>query len=112
MIYLFSGSPKQVNLYRSSDGKEAGDQAGSSSHKSQDTAVGSLVHLLRTARPLRDSSYSSQTSGAESNTVASTSSVMSRMTSDALEELQSYKAIRERLLSGSRAKERGSPEKP
>ncbi|VAH34696.1 unnamed protein product [Triticum turgidum subsp. durum] len=96
----------------SSDGKEAGDQAGSSSHKSQDAAVGSLVHLLRTARPLRDSSYSSQTSGAESNTVASISSVMSRRTSDALEELQSFKAIRERLLSGSRAKERDSPEKP
>lgn len=96
----------------SSDGKDAGDQAGSSSHKSQDAAVGSLVHLLRTARPLRDSSYSSQTSGDESNTVASTSSVMSRRTSDALEELQSFKAIRERLLSGSRAKERDSPEKP
>lgn len=96
----------------SSDGKEAGDQAGSSSHKSQDAAVGSLVHLLRTARPLRDSSYSSQTAGVESSEVASASSVMSRRTSDALEELQSFKAIRERLLSGSRAKERESPEKP
>lgn len=101
----------QAYSYRSSDGKEAGDQAGSSSHKSQDATVGSLVHLLRTARPLRDSSYSSQP-GAESNAAASTSSAMSRRTSDALEELQSFKAIRERLLSGSREKDPQSPEKP
>lgn len=96
----------------SGDGKEAGDQAGSSSHKSQDAAVGSLVHLLRTARPLRESSYSSQTSRAESNVAASTSSVMSRRTSDALEELQSFKEMRERLLSRSRATQQESPEKP
>ncbi|XP_062226281.1 autophagy-related protein 13a-like [Phragmites australis] len=91
----------------SSDGKEVGDQAGSSSHKSQDAQVGSLVNLLRTARPLRDPSYSSQTSE-----VASTSSVMSRRTSDALEELQSFKEIRERLLSRSSAKHQAPPEKP
>lgn len=95
----------------SSDGKEARDQSGSSSHKSQDAAVGSLVNLLKSARPLRDSSYSSQ-SGAESNVAGSTSSGMSRRTSDALEELQSFKAIRERLLSGSRAKDGQSPETP
>jgi autophagy-related protein 13 len=101
----------QAHSYRSSDGKEARDQSGSSSHKSQDAAVGSLVNLLKSARPLRDSTYSSQ-SGAESNVAGSTSSGMSRRTSDALEELQSFKAIRERLLSGSRAKDGQSPETP
>ncbi|XP_062184467.1 autophagy-related protein 13a-like [Phragmites australis] len=96
----------------SSDGKEVGDRAGSSSHKSQDAQVGSLVNLLRNARPLRDPSYSSQTSRAESSEVAPTSSVMSRRTSDALEELQSFKEIRERLLSRSSAKHQEPPEKP
>uniref|UniRef100_A0A0A9CYF3 Uncharacterized protein n=1 Tax=Arundo donax TaxID=35708 RepID=A0A0A9CYF3_ARUDO len=96
----------------SSDGKEMGDQAGSSSHKSQDAQVGSLVNLLKTARPLRDPSYSSQTSRAESSEVASASSVMSRRTSDALEELQSFKEIRERLLSRSSAKQQEAPNKP
>ncbi|KAL5213842.1 hypothetical protein ABZP36_002994 [Zizania latifolia] len=97
----------------SSDGKEARDQASSSSHKSQDAAVGSLVHLLRSARPLRDSNCPSQTSTAESNQAASTSSVVSRRKSDALEELQSFKEIKERLLSRSRsAKQQESPEKP
>ncbi|KAK3141936.1 hypothetical protein QOZ80_4BG0340100 [Eleusine coracana subsp. coracana] len=93
----------------SGDGKEVGD---SSSHKSQDAQVGSLVHLLRTARPLRDPSYSSQISRAESSELASTSSVMSRRASDALEELQSFKEIRERLLSRSSAKHQEPPEKP
>jgi hypothetical protein len=96
---------------RSNDGKEASDQAGSSSHKSQDAQVGSLVHLLRTARPLRDPSYSSQTSRAESSEAASTSSVVSRRASDALEELQSFKEIRERLLSWSSARHQEPPEK-
>ncbi|TVU15040.1 hypothetical protein EJB05_38540, partial [Eragrostis curvula] len=101
-----------VSQLGSNDGKEMGDQAGSSSRKSQDAQVGSLVHLLRTARPLRDPSYSSQASRAESGEVASTSSVMSRRTSDALEELQSFKEIRERLLSRSSAKHQEPPEKP
>jgi hypothetical protein len=53
--------------------------------------------LLESANPLRDSSYSSQ-SRAESNAAGSTSSVMSRRTSDALEELQPFKAIRESVV--------------
>nr|CAB3485267.1 unnamed protein product [Digitaria exilis] len=89
----------------SSDGKEASDQAGSSSHKSQDAQVGSLVNLLRSARPLRDPSYPLQTSSrAESREAASASSVTSRRTSDAFEQLKSFKEIRERLLSQSSAK--------
>ncbi|KAK1618504.1 hypothetical protein QYE76_024021 [Lolium multiflorum] len=86
----------------SSGGKE--DQSGSSSHKSQDAAVGYLVHLLRSARPLRDPSNSSLTSRAESTEAGSTSSFMSRRTSDAFEELESFKEIRENLLSRSRSR--------
>ncbi|KAM0822772.1 hypothetical protein ACQ4PT_071298 [Festuca glaucescens] len=86
----------------SSGGKE--DQSGSSSHKSQDAAVGYLVHLLRSARPLRDPSNSSLTSRAESTEADSTSSFMSRRTSDAFEELESFKEIREDLLARSRSR--------
>ncbi|RLM75583.1 autophagy-related protein 13a-like [Panicum miliaceum] len=96
----------------SSDGKETGDQAGSSSHKSQDAQVGSLVYLLRNARPLRDPSYSLQTSRPESSEAASTSSTTSRRTSDALQELQSFREIRERLQSRSSAKHQEPPGKP
>ncbi|CAM0945039.1 unnamed protein product [Alopecurus aequalis] len=86
----------------SSGGRE--DQSGSSSHKSQDAAVGYLVHLLRSARPLRDPSNSSLTSRAESIEAGSTSSFMSRRTSDAFEELESFKEIRENLLARSRSR--------
>ncbi|KAJ1280183.1 hypothetical protein BS78_04G211700 [Paspalum vaginatum] len=96
----------------SSGGKEAGDQAGSSSHKSQDAAVGYLVHLLKSARPLRDSSYSSHASRAESIEAGSTSSSMSRRTSDALEELESFKEIKENLLARSRSRLQDSLDKP
>ncbi|CAL5015695.1 unnamed protein product [Urochloa decumbens] len=95
-----------------SDGKETSDQAGSSSHKSQGAQVGSLVNLLRNARPLRDPIYSVQTSRAESSEAASASSVTSRRTSDALEELQSFKEIRERLMSRSSAKHQEPLGKP
>jgi len=95
-----------------SGGKDAGDQAGSSSHKSQDAAVGYLVHLLKSARPLRDSSYSTHTSRAESIEAESTSSVMSRRTSDALEELESFREIKENLLARSRSRLQDSLDKP
>uniref|UniRef100_A0A0D9W7M9 Autophagy-related protein 13 N-terminal domain-containing protein n=1 Tax=Leersia perrieri TaxID=77586 RepID=A0A0D9W7M9_9ORYZ len=89
------------------DGKETRDQLSSLSHKSQDAAIGSLVHLLHTARPLR-----SHASMVESNEAASTSSVVSRKKSDALEVLQSFKEIKESLVSRSIAKQPESPEKP
>ncbi|KAJ4746841.1 Autophagy-related protein 13 [Rhynchospora pubera] len=93
---------------RSNDGKEVSDFGhASSSHKSQDAAVGVLVHMLRTAAPLRDSTYSSQSSKSElqEEGLGSTSSFfMSRKASDALEELQSYKSIKEMLLSQSKGK--------
>ncbi|KAL6911718.1 hypothetical protein ACP4OV_000523 [Aristida adscensionis] len=96
----------------SSGGKDVGDQGGSSSHKSQDAAVGYLVHLLKSARPLRDPSFSSYTSKAESTEAGSTSSFMSRRTSDALEELESFKEIRENLLARSRSRLQDSLDKP
>lgn len=96
----------------SSSGKDVGDQAGSSSHKSQDAAVGYLVHLLKSARPLRDSSYSTHTSRAESIEAGSTSSFMSRRTSDALEELESFREIKENLLARSRSRLQDSLDKP
>lgn len=98
-----------VSQPRCVDGKETGDQVGSSSHKSQDAQVGYLVNLLRNARPLRNPSNPSQTPRAQSSRVTSASSVT---TSDALEELQSFKEIRERLLSRSSAKHQEPPGKP
>lgn len=88
---------------RSLDRKEAPESVQASSHKSQDAAVGILVHMLKTAPPLRqDHSYSSQSSRSEFNVEIGTSSLfMSRKTSDALEELQSYKEIKDILLSRS-----------
>ncbi|XP_062219785.1 autophagy-related protein 13a-like [Phragmites australis] len=96
----------------SSGGKDVGDQVGSSSHKSQDAAVGYLVHLLKSARPLRDTSCSTHTSRAESTEAGSTSSFMSRRTSDAFEELESFKEIRENLLARSRSRLQDSLDKP
>ncbi|KAL5212049.1 hypothetical protein ABZP36_022896 [Zizania latifolia] len=95
----------------SSGGKDVGDQASSSSHKSQDAAVGYLVHLLRSARPLRDASNSPHTSRAESLEAGATSSFMSRRTSDAFEELESFKEIRENLLARSRSRMQDSLDK-
>uniref|UniRef100_A0A0E0K2Z0 Autophagy-related protein 13 N-terminal domain-containing protein n=1 Tax=Oryza punctata TaxID=4537 RepID=A0A0E0K2Z0_ORYPU len=95
----------------SSGGKDVGDQASSSSHKSQDAAVGYLVHMLKSARPLRDSSNSPLTSRVESVEGGNASSFMSRRTSDALEELESFKEIKENLLARSRSRMQESLDK-
>lgn len=91
---------------RNLEGKEAAEysQSYNSSHKSQDAAVGALVHMLRTAAPLRqDQSYSSQSSRSEvTGEVGNSSYFMGRKTSDALEELKSYREMKEVLLSQSR----------
>ncbi|KAG6527025.1 autophagy-related protein 13a-like isoform X1 [Zingiber officinale] len=85
---------------RSSDVKEA---ECSSSHKSQQASVGVLVRMLKTAPPLRqDQSYARQSSHLAGE-VSSSSSVLTRKTSDALDELQSYKHIKNFLLSKSGA---------
>ncbi|KAK6936587.1 Autophagy-related protein 13, N-terminal [Dillenia turbinata] len=79
-------------------------QAFSMSRKSQDAAVGALVHMLRTAPPLRqDSSFSSQSlkNDGEGETGAVSGYFMSRKASDALHELEVYKEMKELLLSKS-----------
>lgn len=73
--------------------------------KSQDAAVGVLVHMLRTAPPLRQdpSCYSSHSLKAELDGGLATASgfFMPRKTADALEELRSYREMRDLLLSKS-----------
>ncbi|KAF3795703.1 Autophagy-related protein 13b [Nymphaea thermarum] len=100
-----SDSPK-----RSADSKESSDpaQVFLPARKSQDAAVGMLVHMLRTAPPLRqDRSYYSQASrsefdGGDLNDIGASGFLISRKASDALEELRSYKAMKDLLLSQSR----------
>ncbi|XP_019431505.1 PREDICTED: autophagy-related protein 13a-like isoform X2 [Lupinus angustifolius] len=73
--------------------------------KSQDAAVGVLVHMLRTAPPLRQdsscySSYSMKTEH-EGGIVTASGLFLPRKAADALEELRSYKEMRDLLLSNS-----------
>ncbi|KAI0488315.1 hypothetical protein KFK09_028143 [Dendrobium nobile] len=90
---------------RNHDSKDVSESAQASPHRSQDAAVGVLVHMLRTAPTLRqDHSLSSQSSKSDVNSEASTSSFLSsRKKSDALEELRSYRDMKEILLSKSRS---------
>ncbi|KAE9605971.1 hypothetical protein Lal_00025176 [Lupinus albus] len=89
------------------DGKSASEVTSSLpiGRKSQDAAVGVLVHMLRTAPPLRQDSscYSSHSLKTRLDGGVATASgfFMARKTADALEELQSYKEMRDLLLSKS-----------
>ena len=73
--------------------------------KSQDAAVGLFVHMLRTAPPLRQDSscYSSDPLKAEPEGGLTTASgfFMPRKAADALEELRSYREMKDLLLSKS-----------
>ena len=74
--------------------------------KSQDAAVGVLVHMLRTAPPLRQDSscYSSHSlkTELEGEGVSTASGFfMPRKTVDALEELRSYRDMKDLLISKS-----------
>ncbi|VVB17746.1 unnamed protein product [Arabis nemorensis] len=80
--------------------------------KSQDAAVGVLVHMLKTAPPLRQDSSTYmgsmtgiQREGSVSVSVSGTESEisMARSTSDALEELRNYKQLKDLLLSKSKS---------
>ena len=93
---------------QSKDGKNASESSSASlpmAKKSQDAAVGVLVRMLRTAPPLcQDSScYSSHSLKPELEGGVATASgfFMPRKTADALEELRSYKEMRDLLLSKS-----------
>ncbi|KAL9831800.1 Autophagy-related protein 13a [Arabidopsis thaliana] len=75
---------------------------------SQDAAVGVLVHMLKTAPPLRQdsSTYMASMSGVQrEGSVSGTESEfsMARSTSDALEELRNYKQLKDLLLSKSKS---------
>ncbi|CAJ2652364.1 unnamed protein product [Trifolium pratense] len=89
-------------------GKSASESPSTSlpiGRKSQDAAVCVLVHMLRTAPPLRQDSscYSSHSLKAEVDGGVATASgfFMLRKTTDALEELRSYREMRDLLLSKS-----------
>lgn len=86
-------------------GSEASSQSLPMARKSQDSAVGALVHMLRTAPPLRQDSscYASDSSKSDFEGDAGTSSrfFIPRKTSDALEELKTYRQMKELLLSKS-----------
>ncbi|XP_021805429.1 autophagy-related protein 13a [Prunus avium] len=90
------------------DGRKASEYTSQSlpiGRKSHDAAVGVLVQMLRTAPPLRQDSscYSSQSVKPEHEGGVATASgfFMPRKTSDALEELRSYKEMKDLLLSKS-----------
>ncbi|CAK7324318.1 unnamed protein product [Dovyalis caffra] len=90
------------------DGKknlESSSHTASIGKKSQDAAVGILVHMLRTAPPLRQdpSCYSSQSLRTDIEEGIGTASgfFMPRKTADALEELRSYRDMKDLLLSKS-----------
>ncbi|OMO97735.1 Peptidase C78, ubiquitin modifier-specific peptidase 1/ 2 [Corchorus olitorius] len=93
---------------RNVDGKKASEfnaQSASVGKKSQDAAVGILVHMLRTAPPLRQDSscYSTHSLRNEYEGGVGTASgfFMPRKTADALEELRSYREMKDLLLSKS-----------
>lgn len=80
----------------------------STGRKSQDAAVGALVHMLRTAPPLRQdpsyySTFSSSTADTDQReaTGAASNFFLPRKTSDALEELKGYREMKQLLLSKS-----------
>lgn len=83
-------------------------QSSSIGKKSQDAAVGVLVHMLRTAPPLRQDSscYSSHSMKTEPEGGMATASgfFMPRKTVDALDELRSFREMKDLLLSKSGAR--------
>ncbi|PIN08654.1 hypothetical protein CDL12_18763 [Handroanthus impetiginosus] len=89
------------------DGKNSSDvssQASSTARKSQDAAVASLVHMLRSAPPLRqDSSYYTSKIEVEGEAGSASEFFKPRKTSDAFEELKVYKGMKDILLSKSAA---------
>ncbi|KAL2921570.1 Autophagy-related protein 13a [Bienertia sinuspersici] len=88
------------------DAKKGSESNSALGRKSQDAAVGALVHMLRTAPPLRqDSSYysthSQSTQQAGNNFETASGFFMARKAADAFEELKGYKEMKDLLLSKS-----------
>ncbi|XP_018828113.2 autophagy-related protein 13a-like [Juglans regia] len=97
-----------IQVSQNFDGKKASEFTSQSLpivKKSQDAAVGVLVHMLRTAPPLRQDSccYSSHSMKTELAGGVPTASgfFMPRKTADALEELRSFREMKDLLLSKS-----------
>ncbi|KAJ6359530.1 hypothetical protein OIU76_001126 [Salix suchowensis] len=92
------------NLYGKKN-LESSPHTASIGEKSQDAAVGILVHMLRTAPPLRQdpSCYSSRSlrTDVEEGMTTASGFFMPRKTADALEELRSYREMKDLLLSKS-----------
>jgi autophagy-related protein 13 len=83
---------KSASEYASVTGKKS----------SQDAAVGALVHMLRTAAPLRqDSSCYTTRSQSQGEFGTASEIYRARKASEALEELQSYRNMKDLLLSRS-----------
>lgn len=101
--------PPDVQSSHNAVGKSAAETSTSlpMGKKSQDAAVGVLVHMLRTAPPLRQdpSCYSSHSPKAdaepEGGIATASGFFMPRKTADALEELRGYREMRDLLLSKS-----------
>lgn len=99
------------------DGREGSESTSSSlpmGTKSQGAAVGMLVQMLRAAPPLQQdaSCYSTQSLNTEQEGAVATASgfFMPRKTTDALEELRSYREMKNILLSKSGARVRTKEE--
>ncbi|CAN4099192.1 unnamed protein product [Withania somnifera] len=86
-------------------GSEASSQVSATNRKSQDAAVGALVHMLRNAPPLRQDSscYTTHSVKPEVEGDAGTVSqfYVPRKASDALEELKAYTQLKDMLLPNS-----------
>jgi len=84
---------------------EASCKVSAATRKSQDAAVGALVHMLRTAPPLRQDStcYTAHSIKGEVEGETGTASqfYVPRKASDALEELKAYTQLKDILLPKS-----------
>ncbi|CAH9058654.1 unnamed protein product [Cuscuta epithymum] len=102
-----SSSLASQNLDKKAVGPESPAQAFFGTRKAQDSAVGALVQMLKTAPPLRqDTSCYSTTSSVKPDLegegiTASFDLSAPRKISDALEELKAYKELKDVLLSKS-----------
>lgn len=84
---------------------EASSRVSATTRKSQDAAVGALVHMLRTAPPLRQDSTCYTTDSIEGEVEGETGTAsqfyVPRKASDALEELKAYTELKDMLLPKS-----------
>ncbi|KAL2550886.1 Autophagy-related protein 13 [Forsythia ovata] len=95
--------PPDFQASQNLDGRNKSEdlsQASSTAKRSQDAAVGVLVHMLRTAPPLRQNSscYTSSKTEVEREVGTASEFFKPRNTTDALEELKAYKEMKDLLI--------------